>query len=109
MPRTETKQRTCPTDSDYLSPAAAKGLRDALSRIEGHVGAVRRMVDGRRCCDEILTQVAAVRSALNRVAVELVEKELLRCLSAWSTKDAVEAERRFNEAMKALSLMIKQS
>lgn len=56
-----------------------------------------------------VTQIAAVRSALNRVAVELVEKELLRCLSAWSTKDAVEAERRFNEAMKALSLMIKQS
>ncbi len=109
MPTTKTKREACPTDSDYLSPAAAKKLHDALSRIEGHVGAVRRMVDERRCCDEILTQVAAVRSALNRVAVELVEKELLRCLSAWSTKDAVEAERRFNEAMKALSLMTKQS
>ncbi len=107
MPRMTTKLATCPGGSDYLSPEAGKALRDALSRVEGHVRAVGRMVEERRCCDEILTQVAAVRSALNRVAVDLVEKELLRCLSAWSTKDAVEAERRFTEAMRALSLMLK--
>lgn len=109
MPKSDAAKTTCPTDSDYLSPAAGKALRDALSRIEGHVGAVRRMVDERRCCDEILTQVAAVRSSLNRVAVQLVEKELLRCLSGWGREDTVEAERRFNEAMRALSLMLKQS
>ena len=109
MTRTQTDQQ-CPTNAQmYLSPEAGKELCTALSRVEGHVGAIKRMVEERRCCDEILMQVAAVRAALSRVAVQLVEKELLLCLSAWSGKDAVEAERRFEEAMKALSSMIKQS
>ncbi len=110
MAESRTKRSKSTTSADrYLSSEAAKELRDALSRIEGHVAAIGRMVEDRRCCDEILMQIAATRGALSRVAVELMERELLLCLSAWRGRDALEAERRFNEAMKALSSMIKQS
>ncbi len=90
--------------NEYLSDDAAKGLVNGLSRIEGHVRAVKRMVEERRCCDEILTQTAAVRSALNRVTVKLVEEELTNCLT---TCGQVEAEERLAAAMKALSSMLK--
>lgn len=38
-----------------------------LARIEGHVGAIRTMVLEGRSCPEVLTQLAAVRGALEQV------------------------------------------
>ncbi len=90
--------------NEYLSGEARKSLVDGLSRIEGHVRAVKQMVQERRCCDEILTQTAAVRSALNRVTVKLVEEELFNCLTSCGQLDA---EERMSQAMKALSSMLK--
>ncbi len=98
MPKTKAKPNT------YLSDEAMKDLVDGLSRIEGHVRAVKRMVEERRCCDEILTQTAAVRSALNGVTVKLVEGELLNCLTSCGQP---EAEERMSNAMTALSSMLK--
>jgi CsoR family transcriptional regulator, copper-sensing transcriptional repressor len=90
--------------NEYLSDETVKGLVDGLSRVEGHVRAVKRMVAERRCCDEILTQTAAVRSALNRISVKLVEEELFNCLTSCGQP---EAEERMSQAMRALSSMLK--
>ncbi len=49
-------------------------------------------------------QTAAVRSALNRVTVKLVEGELLNCLTTCGQPDA---EDRMAKAMTALSSMLK--
>ena len=87
-----------------MSDETAKRLIDSLSRIEGHVGAVKRMIDERRCCDEILTQIAAVKSALNSVTVKLTETELLNCLTSCGQ---IEAEERLAKAMKAIGSMLK--
>ena len=98
MPETETTNRA------YLSDETIKAFSNDLSRIEGHVGAVKRMVQERRCCDEILTQTAAVKAALNRVTVKLIEEELLNCLTSCGQ---LEAEKRMASAMQALSSMLK--
>lgn len=92
------------TNKAYLSDETIKALSNGLSRIEGHVGAVKRMIQERRCCDEILTQTAAVKSALNRVTVKLIEEELLNCLTSCGQ---LEAEKRMGSAMQALSSMLK--
>ncbi len=99
-PRPSKSSASC----EYLSDDAAKALIDSLSRIEGHVGAVKRMIDERRCCDEVLTQIAAVKAALNRVTVKLTETELLNCLT---TCGQAEAEERMARAMKAIGSMLK--
>ncbi len=78
----------------------------ALSRIEGHVGSVKRMIGEQRCADELLTQIAAIKAALNRVTVQIVEEELRLCLTQCGAADA---DRRFDAAMKALSSMLKRS
>lgn len=51
-----------------------------LARIEGHVAAVRRMLDAGEDCDALLIQASAVRSALNGVLVALMEKHLTCCV-----------------------------
>ena len=65
---------------------------------------MKRMVSERRCCDEILTQVAAVKAALNQVTVKLAETELLNCLKSCGQRDA---EERMAAAMKAIGSMLK--
>ncbi|MEQ9616648.1 MAG: metal-sensitive transcriptional regulator [Phycisphaerales bacterium] len=90
----------------YLSDETVRGLVNRLSRIEGQVRAVKRMVAERECCDEVLTQTAAIRSALDRVVAKLVQDELLHCLTTCGQMDA---EDRMSQAMKAVSAMLKHS
>jgi CsoR family transcriptional regulator, copper-sensing transcriptional repressor len=92
------------TNCQYLSPGHAKDLRDSLSRIEGHVGGIKRMIEQRRCADDLLTQLAAVRAGLNSVAIKIVEEELQSCLSLC---EPLEAEDRFHNAMRAMASMLK--
>ncbi|MCH7603959.1 MAG: metal-sensitive transcriptional regulator [Planctomycetes bacterium] len=104
MPKSRIKTKTKTQGGAYLSDENVKSLTNNLSRIEGHVGAVKRMIDERRCCDEILTQIAAVKSALNSVTVKLTETELLNCLTSCGQ---IEAEERMAKAMKAIGSMLK--
>lgn len=56
-----------------------------LARIEGQVKGLRRMlVEGQYCCD-ILTQVAAVRSALDQAAAELAAGHVKSCILGHGT------------------------
>ena len=60
-------------------------ILNRLSRIEGQVRGIARMVDEDRYCIDLLTQLRAVRAALLRV-----ETEVLRCQSA-SKRDPLSA------------------
>jgi len=53
----------------------------ALRRIEGQVRGLQRMIEEDRDCKEIISQIAAVRSALKRVGVLLVENYAKKCLA----------------------------
>jgi DNA-binding FrmR family transcriptional regulator len=55
-------------------------LAKRLNRIEGQVRGIGRMLDEERYCVDILTQVSAVRSALDAVALELLEHHLHGCV-----------------------------
>ena len=53
-----------------------------LKKIEGQVKGLQRMVEEGRRCHELVTQVMAVRSALDRVGVTIVADYMQDCLSA---------------------------
>ncbi|MFN3699820.1 MAG: metal-sensitive transcriptional regulator [Dictyoglomus sp.] len=53
----------------------------ALRRIEGQVRGLQRMIEEERSCKEIISQIAAVRSALKRVGILIVEEYAKKCLS----------------------------
>ena len=55
-------------------------LLNRLSRIEGQVRGVARMVEEDRYCIDILTQVQALRAALAKVETELLKDHLGHCI-----------------------------
>ena len=57
---------------------AALGKR--IHRIEGQVRGIGRMIDEDRYCIDIVTQVSAVQSALDALALELLEHHLHGCV-----------------------------
>lgn len=52
-----------------------------LNRIEGQVRGINKMVSEDKYCIDILTQISAVQSALNNVALELLTEHTRHCLS----------------------------
>ena len=55
-------------------------LRNRLSRIEGQVRGIAKMIDEDRYCIDVLTQVQAARSALARVETALLREHLNQCV-----------------------------
>jgi DNA-binding FrmR family transcriptional regulator len=53
-----------------------------LSRIEGQVRGLARMVEEDRYCIDIVTQIAAVRAALRRAEEELLKEHVAHCVEA---------------------------
>lgn len=52
-----------------------------LHRIEGQVRGIERMVEEDRYCIEILTQIGAVRTALESLGLKLLEDHVGHCVS----------------------------
>jgi DNA-binding FrmR family transcriptional regulator len=57
-------------------------LLNRLSRVEGQVRGVARMVEEDRYCIDVLTQIQAVRAALARVESEMLKDHLGHCIEA---------------------------
>jgi DNA-binding FrmR family transcriptional regulator len=55
-------------------------LTKRINRIEGQVRGIGRMIDEDRYCIDILTQVSAVQSALDALALQLLEHHLHGCV-----------------------------
>ncbi len=51
-----------------------------LRRIEGQVRGVERMVDDDRYCIDVLTQIAAIQAALDKVALGLLDGHARHCV-----------------------------
>lgn len=92
--------------ASYLDEDAKRALINRLSRLEGHIGAIKRMVDETRCADEILVQIAAARSALTQTAVVLLEQHLSDCMTTCMSGSPEEMSKRVS---KAVALVLKQS
>jgi DNA-binding FrmR family transcriptional regulator len=74
-----------------------------LSRIEGQVRGLARMVEEERYCIDIITQIGAVCAALRRVEEELLRDHIAHCVEhAIVSGDAVEQRRKINELMDVL-------
>ena len=55
-------------------------LADRLTRIEGQVRGIERMVDEERYCIDVLTQISAVQAALDKVALGLLDAHARTCV-----------------------------
>jgi len=73
-----------------------------LARIEGHVRAVKRMVEEDKDCPDVLVQIAAIRAALNGVGRLIPEDHMQGCM----VKAAKEGD--FEEAFRDLKKSLDQ-
>ena len=68
------------TSSAYLTKDTQTDLDHRLARIEGHVRAVRQMLAEGESCDDLMTQLAAVRAATTQAIVRLFEGHMETCV-----------------------------
>jgi DNA-binding FrmR family transcriptional regulator len=74
-----------------------------LHRIEGQVRGIERMVEDDRYCIDILTQIAAVSTALEGVAFKILDEHVNHCVSgALASGDAKEAAEKSRELLQAV-------
>jgi DNA-binding FrmR family transcriptional regulator len=78
-------------------------LINRLSRIEGQVRGIARMVEEGRYCVDVLTQLQAVRAALGRVETEMLKDHLNHCIEgAIVSGDADEQRKKAGELIELL-------
>ena len=78
-------------------------LLNRLSRVEGQVRGIARMVEQDRYCVDILTQLHAVRAAVRRVETELLRTHLEHCVAdAMTSGDAAERDRKIAELIELM-------
>ncbi len=81
--------------------ASKDQLKKRLRRVEGQVRGIERMVDDDAYCVDILTQVAAVQTALERVAVGVLDGHVRHCV-ADAVADGSDAQAKLDELMAAV-------
>jgi DNA-binding FrmR family transcriptional regulator len=84
----------------YVDDKAAVEKR--LSRIEGQVRGLRRMVDEEAYCIDVLTQIAAVERALDGVALKLLADHTDHCVRDAIAAGGAEADEKVDELMAAV-------
>ena len=97
MSQTEQEQQVYGYHADKAS------LVKRLHRIEGQVRGIEKMVEDDRYCMEILTQVSAVATALESVALKILDDHVNHCVAgALASGEEAEAEIKTRELLEAV-------
>ena len=109
-----TTQITVPAADDHRETHAHHGYisekekyRNRLSRLEGQVRGIDRMVAGERYCIDILTQISAVTKALESVALGLLDDHMKHCVLDAAKNGGPEAEQKLAEASQAIARLVR--
>jgi DNA-binding FrmR family transcriptional regulator len=91
-----------PTSRGYT--ATKDQLLKRLRRIEGQVRGIEGMVQDDRYCIDILTQISAVRAALDKVALGLLDEHARHCVMGAEGAERVD---RTDEMMAAVGRLVR--
>ena len=97
------KENIAPTVRGYT--ATKDQLLSRLRRIEGQVRGIQGMVKDDRYCIDVLTQVAAIQAALDKVALGLLDGHAHTCVVGARTE---EKEERTAEMMAAVGRLLRR-
>jgi len=78
-----------------------------LRRIEGQARGIQRMVDEEKYCIDILTQISAMTTALQMVAMGLLEDHIGHCVVDAAAAGGPEAEAKLKEATDAIARLVR--
>jgi DNA-binding FrmR family transcriptional regulator len=78
-----------------------------LRRIEGQARGLQKMVEEEKYCIDILTQVSAMTSALQSVALGLLDEHLNHCVVRAAAAGGDEADSKIKEASEAIARLVR--
>lgn len=65
-----------------------KAISKRIKRAHGQLGAISRMIDEGRSCEDVVTQMAAVGKAINTAAITLISASLKECIEGENADSA---------------------
>jgi CsoR family transcriptional regulator, copper-sensing transcriptional repressor len=83
------------------------GYLKRLSRIEGQVRGLRRMVENDEYCIDVLTQISAATKALEAVSLGLIDEHLRHCVAEAIATGGAEADAKVREASDAIARLVR--
>lgn len=91
--------------SPYLTGKSERAINNRLSRLEGQVRGVKKMLAEHKSCDEMLVQVSALKQAVNGIAAELLQAHMETCVL--SRVEAGDGQRALGSLRDALAKVMK--
>jgi DNA-binding FrmR family transcriptional regulator len=85
-----------------LSDEQRRDVLNRLARIEGQVRGIQRMIEEDEYCTDILTQVSAVTTALDRVGLKILDGHVHGCVRDAMVSGGREAEAKTEELLEAV-------
>jgi DNA-binding FrmR family transcriptional regulator len=87
----------------YGYAAEKPALVKRLHRIEGQVRGIEKMVEDDRYCIDILTQIAAATTALDALALQILDDHIRHCVAdALASGDEADARTKTDELLQAV-------
>lgn len=93
------------SDSIAVYSEAKSDIIKRLNRIEGQIKGIHKMLESDKSCVDMLTQVAAVRAAINKVGGLILENYSMKCLENAAT--AEEKEKVVKDLTKTIQSFLK--
>lgn len=85
-----------------------QALIKRLNRIEGQVKGIQKMIEDERYCVDILIQISAIRSAINKVGNIILENHIKGCVTnSIKEGDKIESEKSISELMDIINKFMK--
>ena len=78
-----------------------------LSKIEGQVRGLQRMIDDDKYCIDVLTQIGSVTKALQSVGVGLIDEHLRHCVQEATARSEDEGDAKIHEATAAIARLLR--
>ncbi|MGO1591908.1 MAG: metal-sensitive transcriptional regulator [Ancrocorticia sp.] len=78
-----------------------------MKRIEGQARGIHRMVEEDKYCIDILTQISAMKSALENVALGLLDEHMKTCVIDAAREGTEAGDVKIDEASKAIQRLVK--
>jgi len=109
MDTTQKNQATAPVEGSshgYIKAKDKEKLQNRLRRIEGQVRGLQRMVDEESYCVDILTQIASVVSALEKVGAIVLKDHVEHCVRE-SIEKGEDADEKIEELTAAVERFLR--
>ena len=88
-----------------LNTEAEIAILTRLRTVKGHIAGIERMVENKEDCADILVQISATRSAIEKIGIYLLENNAKDCLC--SEIKSVEEKERIQKTVKQIISFLK--